>query len=387
MKNLPSSSGAAVPQIAWDATVHEIAAQIERAQETGYGSIVKQELVSRFMMLRHLGRWDQAKGLLDIYADQYSQPSPAIDLPRIASIEFVDDDRYRVLEFVLRQDAAVRVHAVGESDYYRLFDFGGIEDTSTGRLVWRMRLEQSEDAGGSLKNRMVDQVIELPEGTYRLHYKTDDGHSFGRWNDIPPDELFWGISLYLADPTIPVEDVVGSVRTIESSAEMRLLDSVEFTRGNPPIGPWEYFALVIFLFFLASAVLVPPVRLLYRKVLKRNAEEIPESRRRWTRVITWVAGVNGAVCLIQIIPALPAGRLERLVANGIPLLPAAWWTVLISVPLASICMVGFLIAAVVVSWLKQLWKQPLRIYYTLVATAAVGYLLLLNYWRLIILPV
>ena len=100
---------------------------------------------------------------------------------------------------MLGKDATVRVHAVGESDYYRLFDFGGIQDVSTGRLIWRMNLGQSKNAGGSLKNRKVNQILEMQKGTYRLHYKTDGAHSFGNWNDIPPDELFWGISLYLAD--------------------------------------------------------------------------------------------------------------------------------------------------------------------------------------------
>ena len=103
-------------------------------------------------------------------------------------------------------------------------------------------------------------------------------------------------------------------------------------------------------------------------------------------MFAWIAGVNGAICLVHIIPALLAGRLEGLVANGIPMLGAAWWTVLISLPLASICMVGFLILAVVVGWRKQVGKQPLRIYYTLVVLAAAGHLLLLNHWRLIVLP-
>jgi len=169
---------------------------------------------------------------------------------------------------------------------------------------------------------------------------------------------------------------------------MRLLDAVEFTREKSPISPWEYFALTVCLIFLASAVVFPPARLLYRRlaVKKQNLEESSQSRRRWKRIFVWIAGINGAVCLIHIVPALIGGRLEAIVANGIPMLAEAWWSVLISLPLASICMVVFMIVAVVVSWRRQLWQRPLRIYYTVVVAAAAGYLVLMNHLRVIVLP-
>jgi hypothetical protein len=104
------------------------------------------------------------------------------------------------------------------------------------------------------------------------------------------------------------------------------------------------------------------------------------------RVFVWIAGINAAICLLHIIPALLAGRLAGLVAGGIPMRSEAWWNVLISLPLASGCMVGFLIVAIVVGWWKRVGEQPLRIYYTLVVIAATGHLVLLNHWRLIVLP-
>jgi CubicO group peptidase (beta-lactamase class C family) len=381
-------AGTAAPEISWNETRHEIKTQIERAQAAGYGQIVKRELISRFMMLRQFGRWDRAEALLDIYRDLYTQPSPAVELSRIASIEFVQNDQYRIVEFVLQRDTTVRVYSVGESDYYRLFDFGGIEDTATGELVWSMRLEQSEDAGGALKNRKVDQIIELQKGSYRLHYKTDGAHSFDRWNDIPPDELFWGVSLYLADPAVQVEDVLGPLRSIQSTAGLRLLDTISFTRGKPPINDWQYFALVVFLIVLVSAILYPPARLVYRRLAakKRGFGESAKPQRRWMLALAWIAGINSAVCLIHILPALLAGRLQGLIASGVPILPGIWWSVLISLPLASVCLVGFLIVAVVVSWRKKLWNRPERIYYTLVTAVAAGYLVLLNHWRVILLP-
>jgi CubicO group peptidase (beta-lactamase class C family) len=52
---------------------------------------------------------------------------------------------------------------------------------------------QRFDAG---KNRQADVVITLPAGNYRLRYKSDDSHAFGRWNSLPPDINFWGIAVY-----------------------------------------------------------------------------------------------------------------------------------------------------------------------------------------------
>jgi hypothetical protein len=351
---------------------------------------VQKELASRVLMMRALGEWEQAERHLDIYVDLYTRPPAAIDLPRIAAIESVVDDQYRIMEFELRQDATIRVHAVGESDFYhyQLFDFGGIEDASTGRLIWRMSLEQSEHAGGALKNRKVDESIELEKGTYRLHYKTNDAHSFGRWNKIPPDEQFWGISLYLADPSSHVDDVVGSVRSVQSTSGMRLLDAVEFPRAKPPISRWEYVALIVFLIFLASAVVFPPARVLYKRLAgqKGSIDETPKSRRKWRSAVAWITGINGVICFSHILPALLGGRLEGLVADGMSILPKAWQTVWASLPLASACMVAFLIIAVVFSWWKKFWKKPLRVYYTLVVPAAAGYLVLLNHLQLIVLP-
>jgi hypothetical protein len=368
----------------------EIVAQIERAQAAGYETIVKQELISRILMERQLGEWEQAERHLDIYVDLYTQPPAAIDLSRIASVESVVDDRYRIMEFVLRKDAAIRVHAVGESDFYnyQLFDFGGIEDASTGQLIWRMSLEQSEYAGGDLRNRKVDQSIELQKGIYRLHCKTNDTHSFGRWNKIPPDELFWGISLYLADPSSHIDDMVGSVHSVQSISGMRLLDAVQFPRVKPPVSPWEYVALIVFLILLASAVVFPPARVLYERLAgqKGSIDETPKHMRKWWSAVAWIAGINGVICFSLLLPVLLGGGLERLIADGLSMPSGGLWAVSISLPLASICIVAFLIVAVVFSWWKKFWKQPLRIYYTLVVAAAAGYLVLLNHLRLIMLP-
>jgi hypothetical protein len=138
---------------------------------------------------------------------------------------------------------------------------------------------------------------------------SDGAHSFGRWNDIPPDELFWGISLYLVDPVIRLEDVLGSVHPVQVTAGLRLLDKVSFTRDKPPISPLGYVALIVFLLMLTSAVVWTPARLIFRIAVRRKRSIIRArtSGSRWMKALAWVAGINGAVCLIHIVPALLAG--------------------------------------------------------------------------------
>ena len=57
--------------------------------------------------------------------------------------------------------------------------------------VWEMKAPGTKRAGGAGKNRMVDTVVTLSAGKYRLRYKTDDSHSFDNWNALPADINFW----------------------------------------------------------------------------------------------------------------------------------------------------------------------------------------------------
>jgi hypothetical protein len=52
-------------------------------------------------------------------------------------------------------------------------------------------------AGGASKNRLADELISLPRGTYTLRFKTDDSHAYGHWNDDPPwDPEHYGLTVY-----------------------------------------------------------------------------------------------------------------------------------------------------------------------------------------------
>jgi hypothetical protein len=58
-----------------------------------------------------------------------------------------------------------------------------------------MDLQETVHAGGADKNRMIDTLISLPAGEYQLKYKSDDSHSYNRWNAKPPEIAFYGIIL------------------------------------------------------------------------------------------------------------------------------------------------------------------------------------------------
>ena len=118
------------------------------------------------------------------------------NLQVVASIDNVGNNQYEIVEFKLEQDRILRLYAIGEGVRAGMHDLGGIENAQTGQLVWVMHHLSTVHAGGAEKNRMVDRLLTLSAGTYRLHFKTDHAHSFDSWNDSTPDHNWWGIRLY-----------------------------------------------------------------------------------------------------------------------------------------------------------------------------------------------
>jgi len=113
----------------------------------------------------------------------------------------VGDDEYHTQGFTLTEDAAIRVYALGEGFKDSAVDSGWIIDAGTRKTVWRLDYWDSKRAGGAKKNRVVDDVIELPAGDYAAFYASDDSHSCRRFNATPPrDPWAWGMTLSLVDP-------------------------------------------------------------------------------------------------------------------------------------------------------------------------------------------
>jgi hypothetical protein len=108
----------------------------------------------------------------------------------------------------------IQIYAIGEtgwddnwdwgsrrrSEDQEVYDFGWIINTQTRGKVWKMTYAGSKHAGGAPKNRLVDQTISLPAGSYAAFFVTDDSHSERRWNAPPPyDPMFWGITVRVKD--------------------------------------------------------------------------------------------------------------------------------------------------------------------------------------------
>src|SRR5512137_2823517 len=116
-----------------------------------------------------------------------------------------------------------------------------------------MSPDRVSPAGGVGNNRQVNDQITLPAGTYRLHFRSDDAHSFGNWIDLPPDTLFWGIALYAVGENTGI-----STRNIAPSRRDKLLP-VQVPPTASPISKLEYVILWICLGILLSVLIIMPV--------------------------------------------------------------------------------------------------------------------------------
>ncbi len=98
--------------------------------------------------------------------------------------------------FKLDKDMSLHIVCLGEWNG-EFADYGWIEDGSSGRTVWEMTYRNTEYAGGSEKNRIFDDIVSLPKGSYIARYTSDDSHSYRDWNDSPPYEPeSWGLAIY-----------------------------------------------------------------------------------------------------------------------------------------------------------------------------------------------
>lgn len=196
----PAKFGEAMPAINWQAAPEELKGQLRALAGKPYADVYKTELQTQARVLVSTGRRDEARRLTGVHGELYSKPMPAGLAAKtpLAQITRVADDEDKTAEFVLARAASVRLFAIGEGTGGQMYDWGWIEDAATGKPVWEMKEAQTTHAGGAGKNRLVDTVISLPAGKYRLRYKADDSHSFDDWNALPPDINFWGIAIYSA---------------------------------------------------------------------------------------------------------------------------------------------------------------------------------------------
>jgi len=115
----------------------------------------------------------------------------------IAQLVRVGDDEHIRKQFQLSKKTRVRIYSIGEGDWDEMYDYSWIQNEDDNDRVWRMRYKKTKHAGGAKKNRLEDTIITLEPGTYTVHYRSDDSHSYHDWNSTAPDdERNWGITIY-----------------------------------------------------------------------------------------------------------------------------------------------------------------------------------------------
>ncbi len=127
---------------------------------------------------------------------------PAVTLTKplewslLAELVRVGNDQDRRASFSLATAQSVRVYAIAEGGGGDMADEAWLEDAA-GKRVWTMERGRTHHAGGAFKNRLADEVVRLPKGTYTLRFKTGDSHAYGHWNDDPPwDPEHYGVTVY-----------------------------------------------------------------------------------------------------------------------------------------------------------------------------------------------
>lgn len=86
---------------------------------------------------------------------------------------------------------------IGEGDGTVMADYGWLENSKKDTLSKTPDFAATYHAGGSGKNRMYAELLELQPGSYTLRYMSDDSHDFSGWNEDPPSfkALSWGVAL------------------------------------------------------------------------------------------------------------------------------------------------------------------------------------------------
>jgi CubicO group peptidase (beta-lactamase class C family) len=365
--------------IDWEAEEAVIASQLQAAQSAGVGEIARQEIHDRYLTAQILGKSASARKALDTYIRFFTSP----ELPDVKSqspfamVDRVGNNTYSIVEFTLQQDTDVDIFAVGGYWLGQMWDYGGIEDVSSGKLIWMMTPDRASPAGGVGNNRQVNERITLPAGTYRLHFRTDEAHSFGNWLDLPPDTLFWGIALYAVGENTGI-----TTRNITPSIQDKLLPA-QVPQIAPPISKLEYAILWTCLGILLSTLVVIPVAL--RRL--KNPVGLPKKVRGWTNAAAWVMWANCLLSPLLIFVLMKFFDLESLVTEP-PILVSttAVFQVLIltGVIYACIALTTFQVGFSILAWAGKFRSLVERLYYSLVTVTAIGFYVLLGSWGLIL---
>lgn len=191
------------PDIDWSEDPAHIASAVGAVETPALRELYLKQIHVMGMMFQHMGDTLTYKALLKNLKEQGNFSIEADkeirEMPSIAEISEVGNQVDRSVDFSIKVPSSLKIYAIGEGFGDQMFDFGWITEMESGKVVWNMDIAKTLDAGGDGKNRKVDTTIDLPDGHYRLHYKSDDSHSYLNWNSLPPDSWYWGIKIYQSD--------------------------------------------------------------------------------------------------------------------------------------------------------------------------------------------
>ena len=121
-----------------------------------------------------------------------------------ASILKVGEQQNLKQKFRITKTKEILIVCSGEGrvNQQNSFDYGWLENNK-GKVLWSMKDPvKTFNTGGGVKNRIEISTIKLEPATYNLRYISDQGHSYGNWNVIPPaDSALWGIQAFTISET------------------------------------------------------------------------------------------------------------------------------------------------------------------------------------------
>ena len=129
-------------------------------------------------------------------------PVKLVDARENAIVSFtrVGDSENLQKGFSLKANTEISIYGIGEGVRSEFYDFGYIYDVANNKRVWMFNRNDGSYAGGGKKNTVEKAEITLPKGSYKVHYKSDDSHSYDEWNVLPPDDpQYWGIVVSLVN--------------------------------------------------------------------------------------------------------------------------------------------------------------------------------------------
>jgi hypothetical protein len=138
----------------------------------------------------------EAESASDASAIQKFDP-PMAFRNAIFTVQRVGDDAFIRKTLTVSREVPIHIYAIGEGRWRDgMYDYGWITRADSRERVWEMRVGNTDNAGGSVKNRKFDGDVKLAPGTYELVFITDDSHSNDDWNLAPPVDVYnHGITL------------------------------------------------------------------------------------------------------------------------------------------------------------------------------------------------